>query len=123
MTHRFGRDLAALQAGQYDGWTRAYDGLAYIVLADQMSRHAPKCYKIMMSLPDEGAYCQPHACCILPLTVNITLLVCSAGTFIGENQTHICLTNGRYATRKLCWCDRELALRCRMPNTIVCAAQ
>ena len=42
VSQRFGRDLAALQAGQYDDWTRAYDGLAYIVLADQMSRHALK---------------------------------------------------------------------------------
>ena len=35
---RFGSDVRALAAGECQGWTRAYDGLAYCVLADQLNR-------------------------------------------------------------------------------------
>jgi hypothetical protein len=35
---RFGSDVRALAAGGCQGWTRAYDGLAYCVLADQLNR-------------------------------------------------------------------------------------
>ncbi|KAK9832736.1 hypothetical protein WJX81_006061 [Elliptochloris bilobata] len=39
VTQRFGADVAALQAGQYEDWGQAYDGLAYVIIADQLSRN------------------------------------------------------------------------------------
>ena len=48
--------MRALAEGECQGWTRAYDGLAYCVLADQLNRRgaspAPGCESLALHVFD-----------------------------------------------------------------------